>query len=245
MICPSCKSEIDRDSFFCDQCGTEILICPVCKNPGKGKRCTQDGGKLIPAKDSGTHQTTITQTTDDKKPVTAGATPAQQPKYQQFFVGTSIPVPQPGEVTAGTKPAADDQWEPYYVGSKTPFTQPGQPATTPLSMDENKLTLINNTLGIKIDLRGGDIIGRKAGNFTSVFGKFNQISGKHAQVTFDNAGGFSITDLGSSNGTKYNGTPLIPNQPQVLGPKGRLLLANIEFIVEIAAAQDSDATVRV
>ena len=216
MICPSCKSEIDRDSFFCDQCGNQILICPTCKNPGKGKRCTQDGGKLIPAKDFGTQQTTTTQTTEDKKPVTSGATQTQQPQYQQFFVGTNIPVPQPG-----------------------------QPAGMTASAGENKLTLINNTLGIKINLQGEDIIGRKAGNFISVFGKFNQISGKHARVTFDERTGFFITDLGSSNGTKYNGAPLVPNQPQLLANKGRLLLANIEFIVEIETPQDSDATVRV
>jgi hypothetical protein len=39
------------------------------------------------------------------------------------------------------------------------------------------VTFTNNTLAIKIDLKNGDIIGRKTGNFTHVFGKLNQISG--------------------------------------------------------------------
>jgi len=243
MICPSCKSDIDRDSFFCDQCGNEILICPTCKNPGKGKRCTQDGGKLIPAKDSGTQQTTTnTQTAEYIKPAATEAQPTAQPQYQKHFVGTNIPVPQPGGPTATSKPDADSDYEPSYVGSKTPFTQQASASPGP---EGNLLTLKNNTLGIKIDLQNGDIIGRKAGGFTSVFGKLNQISGKHAQILFDSARGFSIMDLGSSNGTKYNGAPLIPNQPQVLSNNGRLLLANIEFIVEIITPQNEDATVRV
>ena len=54
MICINCKSEIENDSFYCDQCGVEIFVCPKCKNPGKGKRCTQDGERLISAKDNAT-----------------------------------------------------------------------------------------------------------------------------------------------------------------------------------------------
>jgi len=48
MICPSktCKSEIDDDSKFCDQCGSEILICPKCGNYGVAKFCAKDGQKM-------------------------------------------------------------------------------------------------------------------------------------------------------------------------------------------------------
>lgn len=51
MICPHCKEHIDEDSLFCDQCGREIFICPVCKNTGAGKFCTKDGSKLLSMKD--------------------------------------------------------------------------------------------------------------------------------------------------------------------------------------------------
>ncbi len=52
MICPYCKISIDEDSFFCDQCGKEILVCPKCHNPGKGKMCTSDGTSLVSMKDN-------------------------------------------------------------------------------------------------------------------------------------------------------------------------------------------------
>lgn len=48
MICPNkkCRIEIDDDSKFCDQCGSEILICPKCNNHGTGKFCDKDGTRL-------------------------------------------------------------------------------------------------------------------------------------------------------------------------------------------------------
>jgi len=49
MQCPSCKETIDDDSRYCDQCGEQILVCSLCGRPGKGKCCTVDGKKLVPA----------------------------------------------------------------------------------------------------------------------------------------------------------------------------------------------------
>lgn len=49
MDCPFCFSSIDDDSFFCDQCGKEILVCSECGKPGAAKRCIHDGKKLVPA----------------------------------------------------------------------------------------------------------------------------------------------------------------------------------------------------
>lgn len=51
MQCPFCKSDIDNDSFYCDQCGKEILICPKCNKPGKGKMCIMDGTPLVSMKE--------------------------------------------------------------------------------------------------------------------------------------------------------------------------------------------------
>ena len=50
MICAFCKSDIDNDSFYCDQCGKEQFICPVCGKSGKGKNCIEDGSKLFSPK---------------------------------------------------------------------------------------------------------------------------------------------------------------------------------------------------
>lgn len=51
MKCPNCKSSIDDDSWFCDQCGAKIYLCPECRTPGKGegKCCGMCGSKLVPA----------------------------------------------------------------------------------------------------------------------------------------------------------------------------------------------------
>lgn len=53
MKCYNCKSTIDDDSRFCDQCGAKIYICPECHTPGKGdgKCCGLCGSKLVPARD--------------------------------------------------------------------------------------------------------------------------------------------------------------------------------------------------
>ncbi len=50
MNCPYCKADIEDDSLYCDRCGQEILICPNCNKPGKGKVCTRDGTPLIAVK---------------------------------------------------------------------------------------------------------------------------------------------------------------------------------------------------
>ena len=50
MICVFCGGSIDDDSFYCDQCGKEILMCPECGRSGKRKVCTFDGNALVPVK---------------------------------------------------------------------------------------------------------------------------------------------------------------------------------------------------
>lgn len=50
--CPKCRIEIESDSYYCDQCGVELHICPQCHVFGKGKRCTQCGQPLVSAKES-------------------------------------------------------------------------------------------------------------------------------------------------------------------------------------------------
>lgn len=34
--CPKCRVEIESDSYYCDQCGVELYICPQCHVFGKG-----------------------------------------------------------------------------------------------------------------------------------------------------------------------------------------------------------------
>jgi len=72
MNCPHCKQTIDDDSFFCDQCGEEILVCSTCGRPGKGKRCIFDGEALVkPGTATPTPTPTPTPTTTMAAPKTA------------------------------------------------------------------------------------------------------------------------------------------------------------------------------
>ena len=50
MKCPYCKETIDDDSWFCDQCGKEIKICPECHLPKRGTECPACGADLVSAK---------------------------------------------------------------------------------------------------------------------------------------------------------------------------------------------------
>lgn len=69
MKCYNCKAEIEADSWFCDQCGQEIFICPACHTPGRGegKRCGMCGTPLVSAK------SLATSGSDDKPTKGTGA----------------------------------------------------------------------------------------------------------------------------------------------------------------------------
>lgn len=74
MKCFECKSDIDDDSLFCDQCGTKIYLCPDCRVPGKGegKRCGLCGKKLVAAD----------ALTSGNSPQDAGQTVQEPPRAQ-------------------------------------------------------------------------------------------------------------------------------------------------------------------
>lgn len=46
IICPSCKEEIEEQSFYCDQCGQALMYCSNCGRVGTGRRCTHCGGLM-------------------------------------------------------------------------------------------------------------------------------------------------------------------------------------------------------
>lgn len=200
MICGTCKSEIEHDSFYCDQCGAEILICPKCGKTGKGKICTTDGTKLIYAKDK-----------EQQKPE------APEPVKPGYVQDNTVKTPEP-QIDAPT------------------HTQPALGGS-----NNNEISFINNAVNIKFSAKSGDIIGRKKGPFADLFGSYKQISGSHAQISFENGKGWYITDLDSSNGTKYNNQQLQPNNPQLLQNKSYIILANIEFLIQFNSPQNNSS----
>lgn len=183
LICPNCKSKIDDDSWFCDQCGQELQFCPQCRRPGRGRFCTFDSKELVKA----------SNLFKDGAPV------------------ASVPPPEQASIRT--------------TQAKGPILQVDSPTVG--------LHLINRNLNLDIVIQKGDVIGRTEGRFADVFSPFKKISRQHCKFTFDPQVGWMVTDLGSTNGTKYNNQVLEPHKPQVLKDKSFLVIGNIEFYIEI------------
>jgi len=94
----------------------------------------------------------------------------------------------------------------------------------------DKVKLTSQTHGIMIEAKDGDIIGRKNGAFTNVFGRFNFISGTHCKIV-KTAAGWHIQDMCSTNGTVYNGTKLAPNTLYPLTSGTTIKIADVELLV--------------
>jgi hypothetical protein len=94
----------------------------------------------------------------------------------------------------------------------------------------DKIKLTSQIHGIMIEARDGDIIGRKNGAFVNVFGRFNFISGTHCKIVKTSAG-WHIQDMGSTNGTMYNGAALVPNALYPLAPGSTIKIADVELLV--------------
>lgn len=69
--------------------------------------------------------------------------------------------------------------------------------------------------------------GRRAGN-TVVLSGDSFVSGNHGAVTYENDG-FRVVDLGSTNGSRLNGTKLAPNAPQVLRDGDEIMFGQTTF----------------
>jgi len=200
--CPACKFGIDGDSLYCDQCGSQILVCSVCGRPGKGKRCMFDGKELvIPGGTSQSSSSTVNLA-------------------QPSAPAPSAPAPSPMPASAPVQSA-----------------QAPAPAASVSFSGGNKIKLSSQSNGAVIDASEGDILGRTKGNFTGILGKFSHISGNHCQIIKVN-GAWSIKDLGSTNGTFYNGTKINPNSSMPVQNNGIVKIADIEFRVTFEQANN-------
>ncbi|MFH0736884.1 MAG: FHA domain-containing protein [bacterium] len=263
MICGFCKSNIEADSSFCDQCGAELLICEKCGKSGKGKRCIEDGGKLITVKEKNQLQQKAQQNINTQNPVVQinnfsnMQQPAirqpqqvnpqqynnQQPNVGQPYVNTNANARLNDNTVINTNPT---------ISSMNVHTIANANGST--KTDIPQLVLINKAINATLTINENDIVGRKAGPFIHIFGNYSQISGQHAQFTFNPVSGWCVKDLGSSNGTKYMGAQLYVGVPQPIQNKCFLVFANIEFYIQITETQakpiqnnnafDLDKTVR-
>jgi serine/threonine-protein kinase len=77
---------------------------------------------------------------------------------------------------------------------------------------------------------GRTTIGRDAGNDIVI--PINQVSRHHAQIQYGQAG-FTVTDMGSTNGTFISGAPTPPGVPQPLRPGDTLGIGPITLMVTL------------
>lgn len=190
--CPHCNAEIDNDSVFCDQCSAELRRCPKCGSLRKGKFCPSCGcptelvSKMGASPSASGSAATGTPAGTASAPFTA-TSPA--PGAGSSYVGSGIP------------PSSHAS----YVGA------PGQrPAAQPMPT-----RMMCRTLGIYLPLKPGAVLGRVSGDYVQQLGVCKYMSGTHARVDL-NGDTWTLTDLGSRNGTAVNGMPCRPSVPVAL-----------------------------
>lgn len=240
QTCPKCKQLIEDDSWFCDQCGTELMVCPSCRTIKRGMTCNQCGTKLVTAKafaqnggsvkDPTTPPVGNTQNVGPSPTPNVNSNPVPQPPTG--FVGqpmpnTGQPMPNTGQqvVTPG-QPIADMNTDrTMRPGATPPPPPPRQPQAKPGH-------LVCQNPSIRLGIGDGAIIGRR-GSYAQAFAGQGYVSGNHARLQYNASGQFEVVDLGSTNGTFVNGQQLAPNIPRVVNVGDIVKFANLEFAVQI------------
>lgn len=240
QTCPKCKQLIEDDSWFCDQCGTELMVCPSCRTIKRGMTCNQCGTKLVTAKAFAQNGGSVKDPTTPPVGNTQNVGPTQTPNVNPNpvsqpptgFVGqhtpnTGQPMPNTGQqvVTPG-QPIADMNTDhTMRPGATPPPPPPRQPQAKPGH-------LVCQNPSIRLGIGDGAIIGRR-GSYAQVFAGQGYVSGNHARLQYNASGQFEVVDLGSTNGTFVNGQQLAPNMPRVVNVGDIVKFANLEFAVQI------------
>ncbi len=92
--------------------------------------------------------------------------------------------------------------------------------------------MVSKVLNAELALRDGAIIGRRNGDYISVFGAQGYVSGTHARIQKNSKGVWEIVDLDSSNGTFLNKTRIAANQPVEFSVGDTISFYDLDFIVE-------------
>ncbi len=137
--------------------------------------------------------------------------------------------------------AAEYFRQPSFVPVATPSSPAPAPAETAFAASTTlkaptsvRLVLANGLLGISLEGVDGAVLGRRQGIYQPQLSRFPYVSGAHAQLKFDALQNhWTVTDMNSSNGTRYNGEPLSPGVPRTLEQGATLQLANVVFTVSI------------
>ena len=194
------------------------MQCPSCKEPidNDSRFCDLCGSKIMICPSCNIPRKGKFCTQCNSELVPAGASP---PPGQAFAAHSS----------SAQQPAAPSQ----------NFSAQGSSAAPPASGGTLKLS--STAHGIMIEAVDGDIIGRKAGRFAGVLGRFNFVSGTHCKIIKMGAG-WGIMDLGSTNGTFCNGGKLAPNTPCSVTNGATVKIADIELL---ASCDEEGGTARI
>lgn len=224
--CPSCKADIESDSIFCDQCGTELKKCPSCGSFCKGNFCPKCGVAAVKASEASSagNQQSAPQ------PRTGQTAQQPQPTPQQHSAQPKPIQPQPQPLQHQPMPSMG--YGDNYPQAR-PSTNPdanGYPGTSIPGTQQQPTALVCHAMGITLPLQNGAVIGRVSGNYVPLLSRCNYISGTHARLDFD-GNQWTITDLGSRNGTAVNGIPCTPTAVLARGSVVRIAQW-YDFIVE-------------
>ena len=250
IICPACKEEIEDDSHYCDQCGQQLLFCKQCGHVGLGRRCTRCGGMMaLPV--------------GSMAAANAGSNPMGAPMGNQMANPMGNPMGSPAGnpgVGAAVRPGVNISVTPSASVSRAanvPPAQQQQPVSPRTSNAQNiaasisvgpaisiaqagtghssmpMMTLVNESLNIRITAMNGAIIGRRKGPYIQFFEQNSYVSGIHAQLKYKSGAGWFVIDMNSSNGTRINQAPIQPETENPLKNGDVLSIANVNLQVVI------------
>ena len=246
IICPACKEQIEDDSLYCDQCGQQLLFCKQCGHVGLGRRCTRCGGVMALPQGSGM------ATPQEPSISVAPAAPVSRPNITPVSRPDAAPVSRPNAAPvspisiissasvasaasaapkATTPPPAspvNNNVSNMSAGPNIAIAQAGS-ARTALPM----MTLVNESLNLRISAMNGAVIGRRMGPYVQYFQQHSYVSGVHAQLKYKAGAGWCVIDKNSSNGTRVNQNLIQPDVETPLKNGDVLTIANINLQVII------------
>ncbi|MGE0549903.1 MAG: FHA domain-containing protein [Kofleriaceae bacterium] len=102
-------------------------------------------------------------------------------------------------------------------------------APTPLADDDETDAVLCDQWGRLHPIRAASVIGRDAGNTLTVIQ--TSVSRRHAQLSYDmRRDSWTVTDLGSRNGTFLEGVRLPIGSPSPLGDRQLLVVGDVGFV---------------
>lgn len=242
IICPACKEEIEDDSHYCDQCGQQLLFCKQCGHVGIGRRCTRCGG-VMALRQGGVFEQQPAPSVN-VAPAAHAPRPNVPPVSPISIISSQARTSgQPGQFGQASQPISPSQAiqpgqpsQPSQVGAAAsisvgPAISIAQAAATRSSIPS--MTLVNESLGLRIVAMNGAIIGRRKGPYVQFFEQHSYVSGIHAQLKFKSGTGWCVIDKNSSNGTRVNQNPIQPEVETLLKNGDMLTIANIDLQVII------------